>query len=382
MVHTDMSELKEKAGVTETVIKEGRFKAALIEPLTAESHAHLQGMVTQFNDMFLQAVARGRGTTVEDVVANYGEGGVVSAKQALESNMVDGIRTYDEILSAMLDGGGTVTETKSNGGSGFSLRASLDKEKEHSEPGTGVGGEPVYTPQPDEQEDKFKKGERLQRPPNIPELEDKAMDRNFLEAQATKLGIDFKDLSDTDLATKINETLDAKLELVSELEVATKEAQKKVAFAEAYPEEAARLAKLEAGEHLHEATSFANRLADFKVTEGEGEDARETSFRLSSLAQEEVKQAHVKLSQGNLVHADLETLIKTVATGGVEQGERGSSRENEDNDIVIPAKRKDIRQKYADTVAQLMTEDKLDRKTAIQEVAKRHPELAEAYVTS
>src|SRR6187401_909048 len=70
MVHTDDSKLMEQVGVTQTVIKEGRFKAAEVLPLTDESHEYLQSVVKDCNDMFLQAVAAGRNTTVEDVVAN------------------------------------------------------------------------------------------------------------------------------------------------------------------------------------------------------------------------------------------------------------------------------------------------------------------------
>lgn len=381
MVHTDDSELKDKVGVKQTVIKEGRFKAAMLEPLTEETHAHLQNMVTEFNGMFLNAVARGRNTSVENVVANYGEGGVLSAKQALEVGMVDGIRTFDEVLGALLDGGGTtVVPNGRNGSSGFSLRASLDKEKEHSEPGSGAGGEPQdRIPPEDEHIDKWNRGERLHRPPNIPELEDNM--NEVLLGMAAKLGIEVNQKwSDAELSAAINAKLDSNLELVSELEAATVEANKVVEFAKAFPEQAEKLRKLEEGAHLHEAASFASRLADFKVTEGEGDSARETTFRLSALAQNVVKETHVKLSANNLVHADLETLIKAVATGGVEQGERGSSRQNESDAYVgAPTDRRSARQQFAARVSELMQNDNLDRKAAIAEASKRYPELATAY---
>lgn len=382
MVHTDDSELKEKVGVTETIISEGRFKAALIEPLNSDSKQYLQGLVKDVNDQFMQAVADGRNIPVDDVIANFGEGGIVGAKKALDAKMVDGIRTYDEVLSALLDGGGTTVEvpTASSGGSTFSLRASFDKELEHSEPGSGLGGEPQpRVPPEDEDIDDWKaNGGRLQKPPNLPELEESLMDRELLLQFAERLGIsNATELEDTELATIVSQELNTSLDIVAELREATQVASAQVAFAQAYPEQAERLAKLERANQENEAVSFANSLADFEV-EDEGE---KTSYRLSVRAQEVVKMSHMKLSAGNLASEDLKTLVQIVSTGGVQMGEIGSSRVDETVDVAQPTgNRLKDRQAFTEKVQQLMTEDNLDRKAAIAEAGKRYPELADAYV--
>jgi len=387
MVHTDESQLAENIGVKQTVIKEGRFKAAEILPLNDDSHEYLQSVVKDANDLFIQSVAAGRNTTEENVRQNYGEGGIVSAKKALDSGMVDGIRTYDEVLGAMLNGGGTAVQVANNGSSeglGFSLRASFDKEKEHSEPGSGLGGEPQPREAPeDEHIDDWKaNGGRLHRPPNLPELEESLMNRELLLQYAERLGIsNAADLEDADLATKVTEALDSQVELVSELREATQVASEQVAFAQAYPEQAERLAKLERTNRENEAVSFANSLADFEVAgEGEGE---KTKYRLSVRAQDVVKQTHMKLGMGNLVPDDLKQLVETVATGGVQLGEIGSSRVDETVDVVqATGNRVKDRKAFADKVSQLMTEDNLNQKDAMLEAAKRYPELAEAYATN
>jgi signal peptide peptidase SppA len=385
MVHTDESQLAENVGVKQTVIKEGRFKAAEILPLTEESHEYLQSVVKDANDMFVQSVAAGRGTTVEDVVQNYGEGGVVSAKKALEAGMVDGIRTFDEVLGAMLNGGGTSVQVSSGSGGfeGFSLRASFDKEKEHSEPGTGAGGEPQPRENPDDEHvDDWKKlGGRLHAPPNLPELEENAMNELLLQ-YAKKLGISAEGLSEDDLATKVSEALDAQLEMTAELSAATEAASTRIAFAQQFPEEADRLRKLEEESRQHEAVSFANALADFKV-EGD-EEGKPVSFRLSTLAQSIVQESHIKLSQGNLNSADLKQLVETVAKGSVQQGELGSSREPEfsGSEGVPTQDRRDNRIKFANIVADIMQNDGLDRKAAVAEASRRYPDLAHAYVSN
>jgi signal peptide peptidase SppA len=382
VVHTDTSELEAKAGVKNTVIHEGKFKAALIQPLTPENRAHIQSVVADCQDQFEEAVALGRKTTREDVRENYGEGGVVSANRALEAGMVDGVRTFDEVLTALLDGGGTLVAVDSNGnrtGSSLGIRASVETGKEHSEPGTGQGGEPAPYIPPDEDVDKWDKGERLHRPPNIPELEENAMNRDQLLAYASRLGIaNAADLEDDALVAVVDKGILETLDVADDLRNATSQAQQQVEFAKQFPQQAEELAKLKAHQQEADATLFAHNLANFNIKEGE----KETSFRLSTLAQDVVKSAHIKLSQGNLVHDDLSQLIQAVASGGVEQGERGSSRSAEVVASAPVGDRRQDRATFAAHVKELMENDNLDRGAAIEEAGKRYPELAQAYLQS
>ena len=383
LVHTDTSELEQRAGVKNTIIKAGRFKAALIEPLTAENREHLQESVLQVYDDFVEQVALGRGTDVHDVMQNYGEGGVVSAKKAMDTKMVDGIATFDEVLKSMLDGSnGTTVSVGNNGGSdtGLGLRASLDRELEHSEPGSGTGGEPQpRIPPEDEDIDEWERGERLHRPPNLPELEESVMTREQLLAYAGRLNIsNAEELDDEALTAAVTTSLDNVIETASDLEVATAQATQQQEFAQLFPDQAEELRKLKARSQESDAVEFANSLADFKVTEGE----QETNFRLSVVAQETVKDTHIKLAQGHLVHDDLKALIESVATGAVEQGERGSSRISETDRPTPTGNRYEDRKAFATRVSELMENDNMDRKAAIAEAGRRYPELAAAYVGS
>lgn len=369
LVHTDKSELDSKVGVKTTIISEGRFKAALINPLTDDTSGYLQGIVKDSYDAFVNGVAEGRNTTTQDVVDNFGEGGVVGAKKALESGMVDGVRTFDDVLTSLLDNGGTlVTAGKDSSSSGgFELKAS-EKEMEHSEPGTGSPPQP-RTPPPDEKKDDWRNGARFD-PPVEPE---ESMNREQLIELATKLGIqNAGDLKDDELFAKVSEASLSLHEENKEIREATAVAAKELDFAKKYPEQADELRMLKQKNSESEARLYAGNFERIKDNEG-----NDTKFGLSVLARDLIQDTHLKMKQGNLLEDDLTTLIHTVGRSVVKYEEEGSSRSREAT--AIPATRGAVRQLMADKVKTVMTEDGLDRNAAIAEVSKRDPELAQAY---
>lgn len=91
------------------VIRAGRLKAeeGPNVPLSDDGRARIQETVDeQFNDM-VASIARGRGTTVTDVVGNFGEGAVLAPRAALDVGMIDAIETMDQLLARL----GAVTAT-------------------------------------------------------------------------------------------------------------------------------------------------------------------------------------------------------------------------------------------------------------------------------
>lgn len=107
-VHQDESALLEKMGVRMSIVRAGKFKADLnpFEPLTEEARAALQERVDDAYDMFVKAVARNRGVNVSDVRNGYGEGRVVTARQAKAMGMVDRIETLDQAIERLRGRGG------------------------------------------------------------------------------------------------------------------------------------------------------------------------------------------------------------------------------------------------------------------------------------
>jgi signal peptide peptidase SppA len=69
-VHTDISKMNEQDGITQTLIRAGKFKAetAPYMPLSDDAKAALQAAVDDDYDQFVAAVARNRGTTPGAVI--------------------------------------------------------------------------------------------------------------------------------------------------------------------------------------------------------------------------------------------------------------------------------------------------------------------------
>jgi signal peptide peptidase SppA len=103
-VHIDQSQAMEEAGVKYTFITAGKYKALgnSAEPLTADAESYLQDQVDQYYSMFIEDVAANRKVSKSKVKEQYGQGKVLSAKDALSVGMVDGIRTLEDVIGMEL----------------------------------------------------------------------------------------------------------------------------------------------------------------------------------------------------------------------------------------------------------------------------------------
>lgn len=100
--HQDLSGALDKQGVSVSFIKAGKYKTDgnPYEPLSESAREEMQKSVDAYYEMFVSAVAAGRGVSVEDVEAKYGQGRMLMAKDALEAGMVDAINTLDEVVNS------------------------------------------------------------------------------------------------------------------------------------------------------------------------------------------------------------------------------------------------------------------------------------------
>lgn len=107
MVHVDASAAYEQEGYKPTVIRAGKYKAEgnPYEPLGDDAQAEFQAQVDRYYDMFLKAVARGRGVTVDKVRSQYGEGRIFGAKDAVSRGMADRVATLDQTIQRFTSGG-------------------------------------------------------------------------------------------------------------------------------------------------------------------------------------------------------------------------------------------------------------------------------------
>lgn len=100
MMHTDVSKLLEDSGYKITFISAGEKKldGNPYQPLAKRAEADMQADVNATYDAFTSSVARNRGESVENVLANYGKGGVLKGIEASEIGMVDGTISFVELL--------------------------------------------------------------------------------------------------------------------------------------------------------------------------------------------------------------------------------------------------------------------------------------------
>jgi signal peptide peptidase SppA len=104
--HTDVSEAEAKIGLKTTLISAGKFKTEMspYQPLSDDARAEIQSKVDKFYSMFVQDVARGRATTADAVREGFGQGRMVTARDAVKAGMVDRVDTFDNVLAYMEKG--------------------------------------------------------------------------------------------------------------------------------------------------------------------------------------------------------------------------------------------------------------------------------------
>ena len=92
-----------EAGVRFTVIAKGERKAegSPFEPLSEEARADIEKRAGAYYDQFVGAVARGRDTTEARVRADYGEGALVTSREAVRLGMADRVATYEQTLARL-----------------------------------------------------------------------------------------------------------------------------------------------------------------------------------------------------------------------------------------------------------------------------------------
>ncbi len=100
-MHQDISKAAENEGVKFTLISAGKHKVDgnPYEPLPDDVRERMQARIDEAYDMFIKDVARGRGVSEAEVRNGYGEGDIVTAKQAKALGMVDGIYTLEQAIA-------------------------------------------------------------------------------------------------------------------------------------------------------------------------------------------------------------------------------------------------------------------------------------------
>lgn len=103
-VHEDFSEWYKAQGVEPTLIASTPYKAETVDfrPLSEDARQHLEDEVLAYDDMFVNAVALGRGVTEKLVRQDFGQGRMVMADAAVRAGMADRVGTLKSVVSERL----------------------------------------------------------------------------------------------------------------------------------------------------------------------------------------------------------------------------------------------------------------------------------------
>jgi signal peptide peptidase SppA len=103
--HVDVSRREEMMGVRTTEIVAGRFKrvASQYGPLSQTGEQVMQDQVDYLYSQFVADVARQRGVTPEQVLADMADGRMFIGQQAINAGLADGIATLDETIAELND---------------------------------------------------------------------------------------------------------------------------------------------------------------------------------------------------------------------------------------------------------------------------------------
>lgn len=172
--HQDISRALELEGVKTTLISAGRFKTEgnPFEPLSDEAYQAIKASIDNVYGMFLAAVARGRGATVAQVRAGFGEGRLLDSTQAPGENMVDGVATFDQVVARMARGevgSGPTGGARADASSAIELRVARA-----AAAAADVDDDPELEPEPDPELDP--------EPDDEPELDPELEPEDALEA--------------------------------------------------------------------------------------------------------------------------------------------------------------------------------------------------------
>jgi hypothetical protein len=257
------------------------------------------------------------------------------------------------------------------------------KEKEHAEPGTG--SPPAPRTFEDGSDDKsIQQGWRrdpLPDPsvqvPNAPP-----------DTNSSTEGGDSQVTLEDELAEllsippdKVKETVTTMFSEMTQLREAVNASAEEKQFAEKFPSYWREHQELMERDRNARARQFSESVSS--LTKPEGESFVPTGVGLSALAMDKITEIHIKFSEGTATLADFEEVVKAITQGGtVTYGENGSSRVREETilDTGNATGVSNVRKLFAEKIAEVQRDNPdMEYNEAINEAAKRYPDIAAAY---
>lgn len=100
-LHMDYSDAMAKEGIKPSFVSAGKFKVEgnQFEPLGDDARAHMQHIVDETYAQFVTDVSKGRRVSEATVKRDFGQGRVVTAREAKAAGMVDDILTLEQAIT-------------------------------------------------------------------------------------------------------------------------------------------------------------------------------------------------------------------------------------------------------------------------------------------
>lgn len=121
-----------KSIVETTVVVSDLSPNKVPDPNDPEGLKLIKEELNSLAEVFIGAVARNRGTTVEDVKQNFGQGGVFIGDKAVAAKLADGVMSLDDVCEEMkrqgISNGGAVMATNVKGTEGAEKPEAMDVE--------------------------------------------------------------------------------------------------------------------------------------------------------------------------------------------------------------------------------------------------------------
>ena len=102
----DTKYLSEQWGIEKSVIYRGKYKAIDERPLDGDGKAELQRFIDGKYSLFVDAVARGRGLSPEEVMGKWGESQMFTGSEAVSNGLADELGTLQDVLESLRAGRG------------------------------------------------------------------------------------------------------------------------------------------------------------------------------------------------------------------------------------------------------------------------------------
>jgi signal peptide peptidase SppA len=100
----DTKFLSEQWGIEKSVIHRGKYKAIDERPLDGDGKAELQRFIDGKYSLFVDAVARGRGLSPEEVMSKWGESQMFTGSEAVSNGLADELGTLQDVLESLRAG--------------------------------------------------------------------------------------------------------------------------------------------------------------------------------------------------------------------------------------------------------------------------------------